>query len=383
MVMHASFGKLMSKFNFIIEETDEKARAGKIQTKHGCIQTPVFMPVGTHGSVKAVFPSDLRKLDYEIILANTYHLMLRPGENLIKEMGGLQNFISWNKPVLTDSGGYQVWSLSKLRKISEEGINFVSHIDGEKIKLTPELAIQIQEKLNSDISMVLDECTEYPVSFERAKQSMELSLRWAKRCKKIFRKREGFGLFAIIQGGMYKDLRNICAKELIKIKFDGYAIGGLSVGEPHSEMIKIVEHSLEYIPFDSPRYLMGVGRPVDIINAVEKGVDMFDCVLPTRFGRNGRVFTSFGELNLRNSVFASDNKPIDEKVDCFASKNFSRSYLHHLTKNNEILSSMILSLHNLAFYKKMMFDIRKSIKDKNFKTIKNFYLKHHEKYKKD
>ena len=381
--MHALFGKPMSNINFIIEETDEKARAGKIQTKHGSILTPVFMPVGTHGSVKAVFPKDLEKLDYEIILANTYHLMLRPGENLIKKMGGLQKFISWNKPILTDSGGYQVWSLSKLRKINEQGINFVSHIDGNKIKLTPELAVQIQEKLNSDISMVLDECTEYPVSFERAKQSMELSLRWAKRCKKTFKNRDGFGLFAIIQGGMYKDLRNSCVEELLKMQFDGYAIGGLSVGEPHDEMIKIVEHSIEYVPFNSPRYLMGVGRPIDIINAVEKGVDMFDCVLPTRFGRNGRVFTRFGELNLRNSVFASDKKPIDEEVDCFASRDFSRSYLHHLTKNNEILSSMILSLHNLAFYKKMMSDIRKSIKEKSFKKIKNLYLKYHEEYKKN
>ncbi|MFL2661534.1 MAG: tRNA guanosine(34) transglycosylase Tgt [Alphaproteobacteria bacterium] len=373
----------MSKFNFTVENTDGKARAGKLETKHGSIQTPVFMPVGTQGSVKAVFPRDLKKLNYEVILANTYHLMLRPGENLVKKMGGLQKFISWNKPILTDSGGYQVWSLSKLRKITEEGINFVSHIDGEKIKLTPELAIQIQEKLNSDISMVLDECTEYPATFERAKQSMELSLRWAERCKKKFKKREGFGLFAIIQGGMFKDLRNYCSEELIKMQFDGYAIGGLSVGEAHDEMIKIVDHSLELIPFNKPRYLMGVGRPIDIINAVERGVDMFDCVLPTRFGRNGRAFTSFGELNLRNSVFATDNKPIDEEVDCFASKNFSRSYLHHLTKNNEILSSMILSLHNLAFYKKMMSDVRKSIKAKNFKSIKKSYLKYHEEYKKN
>ncbi len=376
------FGINMTKFSFSLKEKDGSARAGLIKTKHGSIKTPVFMPVGTHGTVKAIFQKDLEDLDIEIILANTYHLMLRPGKLLIKEMGGLQNFISWQKPILTDSGGYQVWSLAKLREINENGIDFISHIDGKKEKLTPEGAIKIQEDLNSDISMVLDECTEYPASKERAKNSMELSLRWAKRCKEVFNARDGFGLFGIIQGGMYENLRKYCAEKLIQIGFDGYAIGGLSVGETHNQMIQIVDYSIENLPHDKPRYLMGVGRPIDIIHAVEKGVDMFDCVLPTRFGRNGRAFTSCGELNLRNASFSKDESPLDEDLDCYVSQKFSKSYLHHLTKNNEILSSMILSLHNVAFYKKMMSDIRESIIKKKFNELKVKYLENHEKHKK-
>ncbi len=372
----------MTEFNFYLESKDKNARAGFIQTKFGSFKTPVFMPVGTHGTVKAIFQKDLKELNIEIILANTYHLMLRPGENLIKKMGGLQQFISWKKPILTDSGGYQVWSLAKLRKIDENGINFISHKDGKKIRLTPESSIEIQEKLNSDISMVLDECTEFPASFDRARESMELSLRWAQRCKDKFKKRKGFGLFGIIQGGMYEDLRKKCSEKLSKIEFDGYAIGGLSVGESHDEMIKIVACSLKNISQNKPRYLMGVGRPVDIFHAVEKGIDMFDCVLPTRFGRNGRAFTKFGEINLRNSRYANDEDVLDESVNCYASQTFSKAYLHHLTKNNEILSSMILSLHNIAFYKKMMCDIRSAIIKKEFKILKENYLKYHGKYKK-
>ena len=373
----------MRKFEFSIEAKDGNGRAGILKTFHGSIKTPVFMPVGTHGSVKAIFQKDLEEQKVEIILANTYHLMLRPGENLIKKLGGLHNFINWQKPILTDSGGFQVWSLSKLRKVTEDGINFVSHIDGEKIRLTPESAIKVQQKLNSDISMVLDECTEYPASFKRARESMELSLRWAKRCKNSFKSRDGFGLFGIVQGGMYKELRKECSKNLSKIGFDGYAIGGLSVGETHDEMINIVGSSIEYLEPSKPRYLMGVGRPIDIFNSVEKGVDMFDCVLPTRFGRNGRAFTSQGEINLRNSCFSRDENPLDKNVNCYASQKFSKSYLHHLTKSNEILSAMILSLHNVAFYKKMMSDIRESIINKTFKKIKENYLRYHGKYKKN
>ncbi len=372
----------MVKFKFSLEEKDHNARAGEIATHHGFIKTPVFMPVGTLGSVKAIFQRDLEGLDIDIILANTYHLMLRPGEELIQKIGGLQNFISWQKPILTDSGGYQAWSLSKLTKINEEGINFSSHIDGKKINLTPEYAVRIQEKLNSNISMVLDECTEYPASYNRAKHSMELSVRWANRCKNVFKQREGFGLFGIIQGGMHEDLRKRCSEELCKIDFDGYALGGLSVGETHEEMIKVIDFSLSNIPDHKPRYLMGVGRPVDIFNAVERGIDMFDCVLPTRFGRNGRAFTKYGEINLRNAVYSKDDNPLDESLGYFVSKDFSRSYIHHLIKNNEILGSMILSLHNIAFYKKMMCDIRESIINKEFLKIKKKYLKYHEKYKK-
>ena len=372
----------MNNLFFSIESNFKKARAGKIKTRHGEIKTPVFMPVGTHGSVKAVFQKDLKKLNTEIIFANTYHLMLRPGAKLIHKIGGLQNFMSWNKPILTDSGGYQVWSLSKLRKINEDGINFKSHIDGMKIHLSPEDAIEIQRKLNSDISMVLDECTEYPASFERAKESMELSLRWALRCKNAFIKRNGFGLFGIIQGGMYENLRRKCIDELTKIDFDGYAIGGLSVGESHNAMMDVIDFSLKNMPTNKPRYLMGVGRPIDIICAVEKGIDMFDCVLPTRFGRNGRAFTREGEINLRNACYAYDQNPLDESINCYVSKEFTKSYIHHLTKNNEILSSMILSLHNIAFYMKMMSDIRESIINNEFEKVKKKYTKYHEKYKK-
>ncbi len=372
----------MVNFRFSIEANDKKSRAGKIETHNGSIKTPVFMPVGTLGSVKAIFQKDLEELDYEIILANTYHLMLRPGEELIKKMGGLQNFISWKKPILTDSGGYQAWSLSKLTQINEDGIIFSSHIDGKKINLTPEYAINIQEKLNSTISMVLDECTEFPVSYKRAKHSMELSLRWANRCKNVFTQREGFGLFGIIQGGMYESLRKKCSEQLSKIEFDGYALGGLSVGEAHEEMIKVIDFSLTNISEHKPRYLMGVGRPVDIFCAVERGIDMFDCVLPTRFGRNGRAFTEYGELNLRNAIYSKDENPLDESLNCYASKVFSKSYIHHLIKNNEILGSMILSLHNIAFYKKMMCDIRESIINKEFLKLKKKYFKYHEKYKK-
>ncbi len=372
----------MTKFNFSLEGQDQGARAGLIQTKHGLVKTPVFMPVGTLGSVKAIFQKDLEKLGIDIILANTYHLMLRPGENLIKKVGGLHDFISWKKPILTDSGGYQAWSLSKLRKISEEGIDFVSHIDGKKKQLTPEKAIKIQEKLNSDISMVLDECTEYPVSHNKAEESMKLSIRWAQRCKNIFKKRDGFGLFGIIQGGMFEDLRKKCSEKLSEIDFDGYALGGLSVGENHDTMIKVINYSLNNITPLKPRYLMGVGRPVDIFCAVERGIDMFDCVLPTRFGRNGRAFTKLGEINLRNACFAEDEQPLDESSSCYVSREFSKSYIHHLTKTNEILSSMILSLHNIAFYKKMMSDIRESVLNNNFEKVKKKYLKHHAKYKK-
>ena len=380
--MHASFGIKKMSLNFSIKGSDGDARAGFLKTKHGSIKTPVFMPVGTSASVKAVFPRDLLDLEVEIILANTYHLMLRPGEDLIKKLGGLQKFMNWNKPILTDSGGFQIWSLSNLRKLSKEGIEFSSHIDGKKYFLTPEKAILIQEKLNSTITMVLDECTEFPASFDRAKKSMELSLKWAERCKKSFKKRNGYGLFGIIQGGMYGDLRKISCNELLNLNFDGYAIGGLSVGESHKQMINILDSTVNLINFEKPRYLMGVGRPVDVFESVERGIDMFDCVIPTRFGRNGRAFTLKGEINLKNAIYAYDKSPLDKDSDNEYSNKFSKSYIHHLTKSNEILSSMILSIHNIAFYKKMMNDIRESIIKKKFLSLKKKYLKYHDAYKK-
>ena len=380
--MLALFGIRMNNLKFSILANQKKARAGEISTHHGIIKTPVFMPVGTIGSVKAIFPQELKKLDIDIILANTYHLMQRPGDKLINQMGGLQKFINWEKPILTDSGGFQVWSLSKLKKISKDGIKFKSHIDGSQIFLSPEKAIDIQHNLNSNISMVLDECTEFPVSYKRAQESMELSMYWAERCKNIFKPRKGYGCFGIVQGGMFEELRKRSADELSEIGFDGYALGGLSVGETHDQMINVIKSVIDYLDEKKPRYVMGVGRPVDIIKSVEQGIDMFDCVLPTRFGRNGRAFTMAGELNLRNSKYSDDESPLDKNIDCFASNEFSRSYIHHLVKNNEILSSMILSLHNIAFYKKMMCDIRESILTKTFEETKNLYLYENEKFKK-
>ena len=361
----------------------KKARHGIIQTAHGKIETPVFMPVGTTGSVKAIFPKDLEKLNVEIILGNTYHLMLRQGEKLISKMGGLQKFISWNKPILTDSGGFQIWSLSKIREVDKNGVTFRSHIDGKEYRLTPKRSINIQRMLNSNITMALDECTAHPSTYNDTLESVNLTKNWAKKSIESYKPRPGFGIFAIVQGGMYKDLRDLSIDQLKEYNFDGYALGGLSVGETHNEMKEIINHSVFKLPTNKPRYLMGVGRPVDILMAVTYGVDMFDCVLPTRFGRNGRAFTTNeGEINLKNSCYSKDASSLDPELDCFVSKEFSRSYIHHLTKSNEILSSMILSLHNIAFYQKMMFDIRESIKSDNFENVKKNYLKIHGKYEK-
>ena len=367
---------------FSILDNDKKARLGFLKTAHGNIETPVFMPVGTLGSVKGIFPDDLKKIGVQIILGNTYHLMIRPGENLINQMGGLQKFMSWDGPILTDSGGFQIWSLSKLRKIDRQGVTFSSHVDGKRYRLTPESSIKIQKKLNADISMVLDECTNFPSSYQETSDSLDITIKWAKDSKKSYISKKGFGLFSIIQGGMHKPLRKKSTEILVNMDFDGYAIGGLSVGETHKEMINIVKYTTKFIPQNKPRYLMGVGRPIDIFESVENGIDMFDCVLPTRFGRNGRAFTSEGEINLRNAKFAKDKESLDKNIDCPASKNFSRGYIHHLTKTNEILSSMILSLHNIAFYQKMMSDIRNAIKNKRFLELKRKYMNCHGIYEK-
>ena len=373
--------KKKKKFNII--SVFEKTRTGLIETAHGNIKTPVFMPVGTLANVKSIFPRDLEELGIQIILGNTYHLMLRPGEKIIKKIGGIQKFMNWNKPVLTDSGGFQAWSLTKLREIDINGITFNSHLDGKKYRLTPEKSINIQHSLNSNISMVLDECTEFPSTYKRTLESLNLTKNWAEKSLLSFKKRNGYYLFSIIQGGMYKSLRKKSCDQLTGMEFDGYALGGLSVGESHKKMTKVVEFTTQFMPEDKPRYLMGVGRPVDIFKGVENGIDMFDCVLPTRFGRNGRAFSStLGEINLRNNCFANDFSPLDKNIDCYASKNFSKSYIHHLTKSNEILSSMILSLHNIAFYEKMMLDIRKSIENKSFKKIMKKYLDVHMCYEK-
>ena len=373
--------KKKKKFNII--SVFEKTRTGLIETAHGNIKTPVFMPVGTLANVKSIFPRDLEELGIQIILGNTYHLMLRPGEKIIEKIGGIQKFMNWNKPVLTDSGGFQAWSLTKLREIDINGITFNSHLDGKKYRLTPEKSINIQHSLNSNISMVLDECTEFPSTYKRTLDSLNLTKNWAEKSLLSFKKRNGYYLFSIIQGGMYKSLRKKSCDQLTGMEFDGYALGGLSVGESHKKMTKVVEFTTQFMPEDKPRYLMGVGRPVDIFKGVENGIDMFDCVLPTRFGRNGRAFSStLGEINLRNNCFANDFSPLDQKIDCYASKNFSKSYIHHLTKSNEILSSMILSLHNIAFYEKMMLDIRESIENKSFKKIMKKYLDVHMSYEK-
>ena len=373
--------KKKKKFNII--SVFEKTRTGLIETAHGNIKTPVFMPVGTLANVKSIFPRDLEELGIQIILGNTYHLMLRPGEKIIEKIGGIQKFMNWNKPVLTDSGGFQAWSLTKLREIDINGITFNSHLDGKKYRLTPEKSINIQHSLNSNISMVLDECTEFPSTYKRTLESLNLTKNWAEKSLLSFKKRNGYYLFSIIQGGMYKSLRKKSCDQLTGMEFDGYALGGLSVGESHKKMTKVVEFTTQFMPEDKPRYLMGVGRPVDIFKGVENGIDMFDCVLPTRFGRNGRAFSStLGEINLRNNCFANDFSPLDKNIDCYASKNFSKSYIHHLTKSNEILSSMILSLHNIAFYEKMMLDIRESIENKSFKKIMKKYLDVHMCYEK-
>lgn len=373
----------MEKSSFKVTHIFEKSRCGIIDTNHGTIQTPVFMPVGTIGTVKAIFPEDLKKLNIQILLANTYHLMLRPGEDLIEKMGGLQKFMSWNRPILTDSGGFQIWSLSKLRKIDEDGVTFSSHLDGKKYRLTPKISINIQKKLNADITMALDECTDYPSSFSDTYDSLNLTFKWAKKSFESFKKNKKSNIFAIVQGGMYQDLRKLSAQQITSIDFDGFALGGLSVGESHKKMVEIIKYTLQFFPVEKPRYLMGVGRPVDIFHAVANGVDMFDCVIPTRFGRNGRAFSStLGEINLRNATFAGDESPLDKNIDCFASQNFSKSYIHHLIKSNEILASMILSLHNVAFYEKMMLDIREAIKNKNFKNIMENYLKIHQNHEK-
>ena len=362
------------KFDFRLFNNDGKARRGEVNCAHGKIQTPAFMPVGTVATVKAIKADDVKKSGAEIILGNVYHLMLRPGSELIEQLGGLHKFMGWNGPILTDSGGFQVMSLSKIRKISDEGVEFSSHLDGSKYFLTPERSIEIQRQLGSDITMIFDECVEFPATYEKAKDAMERSILWAKRSKDAFQKRDGYGIFGIMQGSTFKDLREVSAKKLIEIGFDGYAIGGLAVGEPQNEMFATLDYAADFLPQDKPRYLMGVGKPSDIVGAVARGVDMFDCVIPTRSGRTGQAFVRQGTINIRNAKYRDDLRPLDEKCSCYACKNHSRSYLNHLVKANEILGSMLISEHNIFYYQDLMRDIRQAIETNSFNEfVKSFF----------
>ena len=364
----------LKKMKFNLHNKSEFARRAELDFDRGKIQTPAFMPVGTNGTVKGLTNEDLLETGSEIILGNTFHLMLRPGDKSIRDLGGLHKFINWKKPILTDSGGFQVWSLGELSKITEEGVKFSSPYDGKKIFMTPEESIKIQENLGSDIVMVFDECTDYPASYEDAKKSMELSMRWAKRCKVAHKSKSA--LFGIVQGGMYKDLREESLNRLIDIDFNGIALGGLSVGESKEEKNEILEFMSNKLPEDKPRYLMGVGTPEDIVEAVRYGIDMFDCVLPTRNARNGQLFTSEGFINIRNAEYKDSDDPIDKNCDGKVSQNYSRAYLNHLQRTNEMLGSMLATYHNIYYYQSLMKDIRDSIKDNLFeKFLKDFYNK--------
>ena len=349
---------------FTINSTDGLARTGVLSTAHGEIRTPAFMPVGTAATVKAMMPESVAATGADILLANTYHLMLRPTAELVANMGGLHKFMNWNKPILTDSGGFQVMSLSKLRKISEQGVIFRSHLDGSEYHLSPERSMEIQHLLGSNITMAFDECTPFPVSFEDAEKSMQLSMRWALRSKEAFVKRDGYGLFGIVQGGVFPDLREQSSAALKQIGFDGYAVGGLAVGEGQELMFAILDFTLPHLPTEKPRYLMGVGKPSDIIGAVLRGVDMFDCVIPTRAGRFARAYTNEGEKNLRNAKFADDPRPLQEGCTCPACTNYSRAYLHHLFRAEEMLGAMLLTWHNLHFYQQLMQGLRDAIAEK-------------------
>ncbi len=345
---------------FSVVHSSGSARAGLLATERGSIKTPVFMPVGTYGTVKGLCPAELKTLGVQILLGNAYHLMLRPGLQVIENHGGLHNFMGWNLPILTDSGGFQVYSLSKFAKISEKGVAFRSPVDGSSLFLSPEKSIEIQTKLGSDIKMIFDDCPPFCSNYEKVEKSMELSIGWAERSKQAHTSSKG-ALFGIVQGGMFEDLRERSAASIVEMGFDGYAIGGLSVGEPQSVLYEITRHTAKLLPMDKPRYLMGVGTPSDLINAVDSGVDMFDCVLPTRNARNGYLFTSEGIVKLRNSKFKKMLSPADPNCSCYTCQNFSISYLHHLDKNNEILGSRLNTIHNVHYFIQLMKGTREAI----------------------
>ncbi len=365
---------LNKNFSFELITQNDNSRLGKIITSRGVIETPAFMPVGTQGTVKGIFTDDILKTKTDIILGNTYHLLLRPGVEILQKFGGLHNFMNWQKPILTDSGGYQIMSLSKFNKIDIKiGAIFRSHLDGKKIILSPEKSIQVQKSINSDIIMVLDECPKLTNDKKILSSAINISTEWAKRCKIEFGNDKSKGLFGIAQGGLYKDLRIESIKKLEEINFDGYAMGGLAVGENQYEMFKILNETTHFLPKNKPRYLMGVGTPSDILGAVKEGIDMFDCVMPTRSGRTGLAFTWEGKLNLKNSKFKNDKLPLDENCDIKDLNQYSKSYLHHLVKADEILASMLISLNNIYFYQQFMLEIRKNIKNG---TFNNFYKKY-------
>ena len=360
-------------FEVLKKDIQTGARLGRIMTSHGEVQTPVFMPVGTQGTVKALLPETLSELGVEMILGNTYHLYLRPGHQLIRDLGGLHHFMHWDKPILTDSGGFQVYSLGALRKITEAGVLFQSHIDGSRHFISPEIAVSIQEALGSDIVMCLDECTPYPVTLREAEKSLDLTLQWAVRSKKAAKNSEQ-ALFGIVQGGMYPDLRKKSVEKLVEINFDGYALGGLSVGEPKEIMMNTVVNINPLLPFDKPRYLMGVGLPEDIVACVDHGVDLFDCVIPTRSARNGLLFTNHEKVVIKHARYRDDPLPVDRLCDCYTCRNYSRAYLRHLFMAKEILAMVLNTIHNIRFYMRLMERIREAIREDRYLEFKEKFL---------
>ena len=362
--------------HFDVLKTEGHARRGRLTLNHGVVETPIFMPVGTYGTVKGVMPRSLEEMGAQIILGNTFHLWLRPGLDIIRQFGGLHRFEGWTKPILTDSGGFQVWSLGEMRKISEEGVKFASPVNGDKLFLTPEVSMQVQHALDSDIVMQFDECTPYEtkghITTEReARSSMELSLRWAKRCRAEFeRLGNRNALFGIVQGSMFEHLRQESLEQLVEMDLPGYAIGGVSVGEPKEDMLRIMAHTPHRLPAGKPRYLMGVGTPEDLVDGVAAGVDMFDCVMPTRNARNGHLFTRFGDLKIRNARHKTDERPIDETCSCYTCKNFSRAYLHHLDRCGEMLGPMLTSIHNLHYYLNLMQEVRDALDAGRFEAFR-------------
>ncbi len=362
---------------FELKNTDGRARRGQLQFEKGSVETPAFMPVGTYGTVKGMTPEEVGESGAEILLGNTFHLWLRPGTEVMREHGGLHQFMNWNGPILTDSGGFQVFSLGKMRKITEAGVTFNSPVNGDKIFMDAEVSMEIQYDLNSDVVMIFDECTPYPASWEEAKQSMEMSLRWAKRSRDKFDDlKNPNALFGIVQGGVYEDLRDVSLEGLTNIGFDGYAVGGLAVGEPKEDMHRILRHVLPKLPTDKPRYLMGVGKPEDLVEGVRRGVDMFDCVMPTRNARNGHLFTTFEIVKIRNAKHKMDTSPLDSECDCYTCKNYTRGYLHHLDKCNEILGARLNTIHNLRFYQRVMQELRDAIDENRLEEYVNeFYAR--------
>ncbi len=365
------------KYELLKQEKNTKARLGKLHTNYGVYDTPMFMPVGTQATVKTLSPEELKAMNSAVILSNTYHLWLRPGADIVEKAGGLHKFMNYDGPILTDSGGFQVFSLAKPKDISEEGVKFKSHLDGSNLFLTPEISIGVQNKLDSDIAMSFDECIPYPASYEYAKRSTERTLRWARRGKEVFNN-ERQSLFGIVQGGEYTDLREFSAKETVKIGFDGYSIGGTSVGEGKDVMYKMIEDGIRYLPEDKPRYLMGVGEPFDILEGVERGIDMFDCVLPTRIARHGNAFTRDGKMNIKNAKYKDDFAPIESDCDCYACKNYTRAYIRHLITSNETFGARLLSIHNIRFLIKLTEEIREAIKNDNFLEYKENFKRRYE-----